>query len=75
MLLCKKFISFQGCSVSSISLQSEGRPLHHLSQLSQCHSFVATLRLVGGKGGFGSMLRAIGMLNLSCCYFCSVKKF
>ncbi|XP_069170332.1 splicing regulator SDE2 isoform X1 [Procambarus clarkii] len=45
---------------SDVVLQSEGRILSPTSQVFEDATVVATLRLPGGKGGFGSMLRAIG---------------
>jgi len=37
-----------------------GKSLYDANLPSGCHSFTAMVRGRGGKGGFGSMLRAIG---------------
>ncbi|XP_068211889.1 splicing regulator SDE2-like [Palaemon carinicauda] len=47
-------------NANEVVLQSSGHILTHESSLCGDTSVVATLRLLGGKGGFGSMLRAIG---------------
>lgn len=46
--------------VSDVVLQSSGHILSPSSPVPEDATVVATLRLLGGKGGFGSMLRAIG---------------
>ncbi|KAG7165970.1 Replication stress response regulator SDE2-like [Homarus americanus] len=46
--------------VSDVVLQCAGRILSSSSPVPEGATVVATLRLPGGKGGFGSMLRAIG---------------
>ncbi|KAK8388541.1 hypothetical protein O3P69_020491 [Scylla paramamosain] len=45
---------------SNVVLQCQGRVLCPSTQIDGSAVVVATLRLPGGKGGFGSMLRAIG---------------
>lgn len=56
-------LSVQGCEVTLVRLTCEGRPFasDDVLPVTDC-SLVACLRLPGGKGGFGSMLRAIGEL-------------
>ncbi|KAK8752176.1 hypothetical protein OTU49_012430, partial [Cherax quadricarinatus] len=46
--------------ISDVVLQSQGRILSPSSPVPEGSTVVATLQLLGGKGGFGSMLRAIG---------------
>ncbi|XP_045135383.1 replication stress response regulator SDE2-like isoform X2 [Portunus trituberculatus] len=45
---------------SNVVLQCQGRVVYPSTQIDASTMIVATLRLPGGKGGFGSMLRAIG---------------
>lgn len=54
LLLC-----LQGC-VEDVVLQHEGRLVFPSTSVPDNTTVTATLRLRGGKGGFGSMLRAIG---------------
>ncbi|KAK3868946.1 hypothetical protein Pcinc_025695 [Petrolisthes cinctipes] len=51
--------SKEGC-VEDVVLQCEGRVLSANTPVPDNTTVIATLRLCGGKGGFGSMLRAIG---------------
>ncbi|MPC15325.1 hypothetical protein E2C01_008111 [Portunus trituberculatus] len=44
---------------SNVVLQCQGRVVYPSTQIDASTMIVATLRLPGGKGGFGSMLRAI----------------
>ncbi|XP_042865595.1 replication stress response regulator SDE2-like isoform X1 [Penaeus japonicus] len=46
--------------IQDVVLQSKGHILSSSSVVSEDETVTATLRLPGGKGGFGSMLRAIG---------------
>ncbi|KAK4323703.1 hypothetical protein Pmani_005634 [Petrolisthes manimaculis] len=49
----------EGC-VEDVVLQCKGRVLSINTPVPDNTTVIATLRLCGGKGGFGSMLRAIG---------------
>ncbi|KAF2365398.1 Sde2 N-terminal domain [Trinorchestia longiramus] len=50
----------EGCPPSSMVLQAAGHVLEPFSPLPLRDTTTVTLALPGGKGGFGSMLRAIG---------------
>lgn len=52
--------NFQGLNASEFYLIQNGKNIHRNSTLLPSLDIHAQLRQVGGKGGFGSMLRAIG---------------
>uniref|UniRef100_A0A6A7FRD0 Protein SDE2 homolog n=2 Tax=Hirondellea gigas TaxID=1518452 RepID=A0A6A7FRD0_9CRUS len=58
--VCQFLTTVEGCSTESIVLQQGGRILEPWHAVPHDATIIATLSLLGGKGGFGSMLRAIG---------------
>lgn len=54
------FIDFQGIPIEDLYCTQNGKKINLDSELTKDVPLQWAVRLVGGKGGFGSMLRAIG---------------